>query len=53
MHATTQATNVAWIKTEGTKGLLTVSGVQVRVQWKYEGLRMSNQVLWLGPDNER
>jgi hypothetical protein len=30
---------VAQIKTEGTKGLLTVSGGQVRVQWKCEGLQ--------------
>ena len=40
-HAATQATNVAQIKTEGTKGLLTVSGVWVRVRWKCEGLQMS------------
>jgi hypothetical protein len=38
-HAATQATSVARIKTEGTKGLLTVSGVRVRVRWKCEGLQ--------------
>jgi hypothetical protein len=53
MHATTQATNMARIKTEGTKGLLTVSDGRVRVWWKCEGLQTSNQVLWLGPDSER
>jgi hypothetical protein len=52
-HTTTQATNVARIKTEGTKGLLNGSGGWVRVQWNKEGLQMSNQVLWLGPDSER
>jgi hypothetical protein len=52
-HAATQATNVAQIKTEGTKGLLNGSGGQVRVQWNKEGLQTSNQVLWLGPDSER
>jgi hypothetical protein len=31
-HAATQATNVAQIKTEGTKGLLIVLGGWVRVQ---------------------
>ena len=41
MHAATQATNVARIKTKGTKGLLTVSGGWVRVQWKCEGLQTS------------
>jgi hypothetical protein len=40
-HATTQATNVAQIKTKGTKGLLIISGGQVRVRWKYQGLQMS------------
>jgi hypothetical protein len=40
-HATIQATKVAQIKTEGTKGLLTVSSVRVRVWWKCEGLQMS------------
>jgi hypothetical protein len=53
MHATTQATNVVRIKTEGTKGLLNESGGWVRVRWNKEGLQTSNQVLWLGPDSER
>jgi hypothetical protein len=52
-HAATQATNMARIKTEGTKGLTSGPSGWVKVWLDEACLQTSNQVLWLGPDSER
>ena len=38
---------------KGTKGLLEGSDVRVRVRWNQEGLQMSCEDLWPGPDSEK